>query len=46
MDGACLEEGMARLEADLHSGAWERRYADLLKLEELDLGYRLLIHPP
>jgi len=46
MDGACLEEGMARLEADLHSGAWERRYADLVKLEELDLGYRLLIHPP
>jgi SAM-dependent methyltransferase len=46
MDGACLEEGMARLEADLHSGAWERRYAGLLKLEELDLGYRLLIHPP
>jgi len=46
MDGACLEEGMARLEADLDSGAWERRHADLLKLEELDLGYRLLIHPP
>jgi SAM-dependent methyltransferase len=46
MDGACLEEGMARLEADLHSGAWERRHAELLKLEELDLGYRLLIHPP
>ena len=46
MDGVCLEEGMARLEADLHSGAWERRHADLLKLEELDLGYRLLIHPP
>jgi len=46
MDGACLEEGMARLEADLHSGAWERRHADLLKLEELDLGYRLLIRPP
>jgi len=46
MDGVCLEEGMARLEADLHSGAWERRYADLVKLEELDLGYRLLIHPP
>jgi SAM-dependent methyltransferase len=46
MDGACLEEGMARLKADLHSGAWERRHAELLELEELDLGYRLLIHPP
>ena len=46
MDAACLEEGMARLAADLDSGAWERRHADLLELEELDLGYRLLIHPP
>lgn len=46
MDQTCLEEGMARLEADLRSGAWERRHAHLLTLEELDLGYRLLIHPP
>ena len=46
MDQTCLEEGMARLDADLRSGAWERHHADLLKLEELDLGYRLLIHPP
>jgi SAM-dependent methyltransferase len=46
MDRNCLEEGVARLAADLESGAWERRHADLLGLEELDLGYRLLIHPP
>ena len=38
MDGKCLEEGMARLAADLDSGAWERRHAELL-----DLGYRLLV---
>ena len=30
--------------ADLESGAWERRHADLLELEELDRGYRLLVH--
>jgi SAM-dependent methyltransferase len=32
-----------QLEADLASGAWERRNADLLGLTELDLGYRLLV---
>ncbi len=31
-----------RLEGDLASGAWERKYSDLLTLEELDLGYRLI----
>ena len=46
MDGRCLEEGVARLAADLESGAWERRHADLLALEELELGYRLVVHPP
>ena len=45
MDRQCLEEGVARLAADLESGAWERRHADLLGLDELDLGYRLLVHP-
>jgi SAM-dependent methyltransferase len=38
-----LAEGLARLRADIESGAWQRRHADLLELEELDLGYRLLV---
>jgi SAM-dependent methyltransferase len=38
-----LAEGIARLRADLESGEWARRHADLLDLEELDLGYRLLV---
>jgi SAM-dependent methyltransferase len=38
-----LAEGLARLEADLQSGAWDRRYAHLRSLPELDLGHRLLI---
>jgi len=46
MERSCLEEGVARLAADLESGAWERRHADLLGRDELDLGYRLLVHPP
>ena len=28
---------------DLQSGAWRERYAHLLDLEELDLGYRLVV---
>jgi hypothetical protein len=44
MDQACLEAGLARLARDLESGEWERRNADLLELDELDGGYRLVIH--
>ena len=40
-----LAEGLARLRADLDSGAWARRHADLLQRDELDLGYRLLVGP-
>jgi hypothetical protein len=38
-----LADGLARLKQDLESGAWARRHADLLDLEELDPGYRLLV---
>ncbi|HEV8453113.1 MAG TPA: class I SAM-dependent methyltransferase [Gaiellales bacterium] len=38
-----LGPGLDRLRADLESGAWGRRHPDLLQLDELDLGYRLLI---
>jgi SAM-dependent methyltransferase len=38
-----VEEGLARLSADLDSGEWHRRNAALLELEELDLGYRLVV---
>lgn len=41
-----LAEGLARLRADIESGAWARRHADLLRLDEVDLGYRLLIGAP
>jgi SAM-dependent methyltransferase len=41
-----LADGLARLRADLDSGEWARRHADLLELEELDVGYRLLIGRP
>jgi SAM-dependent methyltransferase len=38
-----LDEGLARLEADLASGEWARRYRSLLDLDELDAGYRLVV---
>jgi hypothetical protein len=38
-----LGPGLERLRADLESGEWDGRHADLLRLDELDLGYRLLI---
>ena len=38
-----LEPGLARLAEDIRSGAWAERHADLLELDELDLGYRLLV---
>ena len=37
-----ISEGLGRLARDLDSGAWARRYAELLDLDECDLGYRLV----
>jgi SAM-dependent methyltransferase len=42
-DPAHIDAGIRRLEADLVSGAWHRRYGHLLEQHELDLGYRLLV---
>ena len=38
-----LEEGLQRLAADLESGAWEAQHREILDLEEIDLGYRLIV---
>lgn len=43
MDDAELEPGLTRLRADLESGAWHERHAALTELDEIDLGYRLII---
>ena len=42
LDRARFGPGLARLAADLESGRWQQEYADLLDLDELDLGYRLV----
>jgi SAM-dependent methyltransferase len=42
LDPALVEERMQRLAADLASGAWHRRHADLLAADTYDAGFRLL----
>jgi hypothetical protein len=37
------DQAVSQLRADLDSGAWRERHADLLDREELDLGYKLVI---
>ncbi|MFN2473783.1 MAG: class I SAM-dependent methyltransferase [Sphingomicrobium sp.] len=37
-----VEPGLQKLENDLATGEWERRYADLLTLNVYDAGYRLV----
>jgi SAM-dependent methyltransferase len=42
LGSGAVERGAERLRADLRSGDWDARFADLRELDELDLGYRLL----
>lgn len=42
-DPDTLAVGIGRLEADLASGAWHERHADLLAQESIDMGYRLIV---
>jgi len=39
-------DGMRRLRADLDSGEWDRRWGHLRALDELDLGYRVVVARP
>ena len=43
LDSGHVERAMERLAADLASGAWAERNSDLLELDELDLGLRLVV---
>ncbi len=42
-DAPVVDAFVARLAADLESGAWRRRHAHLLERDALDCGYRLLV---
>ncbi len=43
IDPVVVDTAIERLRADLDSGAWHRAHAELLELDELDLGYRLIV---
>ncbi|MEM7455721.1 MAG: class I SAM-dependent methyltransferase [Planctomycetota bacterium] len=43
IDDRAIQPGIEALQEDLRSGAWNRKYADLLERDELDCGYRLII---
>jgi hypothetical protein len=39
-----VEQALRRLRTDLESGAWARRNAEILGLDFLDCGYRIVVH--
>jgi SAM-dependent methyltransferase len=43
LDEVVVARGIARLKADLESGAWEERFGQVRSLESLDVCYRLLV---
>ena len=43
LDPRVVDEGVARLAADLRSGAWSERNTALRGLDEIDAGFRLLV---
>ena len=45
LDAALVRSRLERLARDLQSGAWHTRNADLLALDELDTGHRLIVAP-
>lgn len=43
LEPAEVQRAIDALRADLESGAWHERHRNLLELQELDLGYRLVV---
>jgi SAM-dependent methyltransferase len=43
LDEGVVARGVARLQADLESGEWERRFGHLKALDTLDVCYRLVV---
>jgi SAM-dependent methyltransferase len=38
-----IDDGVTKLEADLETGRWHERHRDLLQLDEMDAGLRLIV---
>ncbi len=43
IDPGEIKQAVERLRVDLATGAWRQRHGHLLELDELDLGYRLVV---
>lgn len=43
LDQTIVDRAIARLAEDLDSGAWARRHASLLAMDEWDCGYRMIV---
>jgi hypothetical protein len=43
ISAADRDRGLRALAADLESGSWREQHGELLELDELDLGYRLVV---
>jgi hypothetical protein len=43
IDDRSVTSGLTRLARDLESGRWRAQHADLLDLDELDVGHRLVV---
>jgi hypothetical protein len=43
VDQGAVARGVARLQADLESGAWEQRFGHIRSLDALDVCYRLVV---
>jgi SAM-dependent methyltransferase len=43
LDARLVADGVARLERDLTDRSWHKRYASVVALPELDVGYRLVV---
>ena len=43
LDERIVADSVARLARDLADRSWHRRYASLLTLRQLDVGYRLVV---
>lgn len=41
-----VDAALTKLEQDLSLGVWDERYGDLMELESLDIGYRLVVVQP
>ncbi len=41
--GSAADEGLQKLEQDLETGEWKRRYAHLLERDAYDAGFRLVV---